>query len=71
MEDYNVLHVYGFVSDSENSYGDDEEPTLPVAEELALNQDLVDSVCWQVKARMLGERFLARTGCQPGDKESL
>ena len=44
MEDYNVLHVYGVESDSENSYGDDEEPTLPVAEELALNQDFIDSV---------------------------
>ena len=64
MEDYNVLHVYGVESDSENSYGDDEEPTLPVAlaEELALNQDLVDSVRWQDKARKLGERFSARTG---------
>ena len=71
MEDYNVLHVYGFESDSENSYGDDEEPTLPVAEELALNQDLVDSVHWQDKARRLGERFSARTGGQPGDKGSL
>ena len=45
--------------------------TLPVAEELALNQDLVDSVRWQDKARKLGERFSARTGVQPGDKGSL
>ena len=51
MEDYTFLHVYGVESDSENSYRDDEEPTLPVAEELALNQDLVDSVRWQDKAR--------------------
>ena len=71
MEDYNVLHVYGVESDSENSYLDDEEPTLPVAEELALNQDLVDSVHWQDKARRQGERFSARTGGQPGDKGSL
>ena len=71
MEDYNVLHMYGFESDSENSYGDFEEPTLPVAEELALNQDLVHSTRWQDRARKLGERFSARTGGQPGDRGSL
>ena len=71
MEDYNVLQVYGVESDSENSYGDDEEPTLPVAEDLALNQDLVDSVGWQDEAQKLGERFSAKSGGQPGDKGSL
>ena len=62
MEDFNVLHVYGVDSSSENSYGDDEEPTLPVAEGLALDQDLLDSVRWQDKARRIGERFSARKG---------
>ena len=71
MEDFNVLHVYVVDSSSENSYGDDEEPTLPVAEGLALDQDLLDSVRWQDKARRIGERFSARTGGQPGDRGSL
>ena len=71
MEDHNVLAVYGIESDSDDSYGD--SSTLPIAqaEELALNQDLADSVCWQDRARKLGERFSARTGGQPGDKGSL
>ena len=71
MEDHNVLAVYSLESDSEDSYGD--SSTLPIAqaEELALDQDLADSVCWQDKARWLGERFSARTGGQPGDKGSL
>ena len=71
MEDHNVLAVYGLESDSDDSYGD--SSTLPIAqaEELALDQDLADSVCWQDKARWLGERFSARTGGQSGDKGSL
>ena len=62
MEDHNILAVYGLGSDSEDSYGD--SSTLPIAkaEELALDQDLADSVRWQDKARRLGERFSARTG---------
>ena len=71
MEDFNVLHVYGVESDSDNSCRDDEEPTLPVAEGLALDQDLLDSVRWQDKARRIGERLTARTGGQPGDRGSL
>ena len=71
MEDHNVLAVYGIESDSDDSYGD--SSTLPIAqaEELALNQDLADSVCWQDRARRLGERFSARTGGQPGEKGCL
>ena len=71
MEDHNVLAVYGIESDSDDSYGD--SSTLPIAqaEDLALDQDLADSVCWQDRARRLGERFSARTGGQPGEKGSL
>ena len=71
MEDYNVLTVYGFESDSDDSHGDSSTLPVALAEELALNQDLVDSVRWQDKARKLGERFSARTGGQPGDRGSL
>ena len=68
MEDHIVLTVYGLESDSEDSYGD--SSTLPIAqaEELVTDQDLADSVCWQDRARRLGERFSARTGGgQSGD----
>ena len=71
MEDHNVLAVYGFESDSDNSYRYSFTLPIDLAEELTLNQDLADSVRWQDRARRLGERFSARTGGQPGDKGSL
>ena len=72
MEDYNVLHVYGADTSSENSYGDDEEATVPIAKGLILDQDLLDSARWN-PVRRIGERFSARTqtGGQPSDRGSL
>lgn len=70
MEDYNVLHVYGADTSSENSDGDDEEATVPIAKGLIFDQDLLDSARWN-PVRRIGERFSARTGGQPGDKGSL
>ena len=71
MEDYNVLHVYGADTSSENSYGDEEEATVPVAKGLTLDQDILDSVRWNERVRRIGERFSARTGGQPSDRGSL
>ena len=67
MEDYNVLHVYGADTSSENSYGDDEEATVPIAKGLILDQDLLDSARWN-PVRRIGERFSARVGGQPSDR---
>ena len=57
MEDYNVLHVYGADTSSENSYGDDEEATVPIAKGLILDQDLLDSARWN-PVRRIGKGFL-------------
>ena len=70
MEDYNVLHVYGADTSSENSYGDDEEATVPVDRGLIIDQDLLDYARWN-PVRRIGERFSARTQGQPSDRGSL
>ena len=70
MEDYNVLHVYGAYTSSENSYGDDEEATVPVDRGLIIDQDLLDYARWN-PVRRIGERFSARTQGQPSDRGSL
>ena len=70
MEDHKVLHVYGADTSSENSYGDDEEATVPVDRGLIIDQDLLD-YARQNPVRRIGERFSARTQGQPSDRGSL
>ena len=70
MEDHKVLHVYGADTSSENSYGDDEEASVPVDRGLIIDQDLLDYARWN-PVRRIGERFSARTQGQPSDRGSL
>ena len=62
--------MYGADTSSENSYGDDEEATVPVDRRLIIDQDLLDYARWN-PVRRIGERFSARTQGQPSDRGSL